>query len=242
VATATPLLIVLFPQKDVREAQVDLIEYPEPMAVRNTSLCVAWRRCRKEPQSPVAWEEFLACARAKLWRVAARTAERCGMRNPAEIDDIFQEICIKISSISPALPEYVLNDDSSAEAYLTVVAANAGRDLLRAHFAGKRGARVTDNIDGHLHTLFGATDEALRRDVLLSQLEEHLEGDHRDQTVFWLYYRQGFTAKEIAQVPTFGLTQKGVESLLGRMTSSLREKVGRGAGSRSRVEKETDRT
>ena len=47
----------------------------------------------------------------------------------------------------------------------------------------------------------------------------------RDRTAFWLYYRQGFTAKEIAGMPAMNLTVKGVESLLFRLTAVLRARL-----------------
>jgi len=43
--------------------------------------------------------------------------------------------------------------------------------------------------------------------------------------VFWLYYRAGFTASAIASLPTVGLTTKGVESLIFRLTRIVRENL-----------------
>jgi RNA polymerase sigma-70 factor (ECF subfamily) len=48
----------------------------------------------------------------------------------------------------------------------------------------------------------------------------------RDRVMFWLYYRQGYTAEEIARLPAIGLTAKGVESALRRVTVWLRAQVG----------------
>jgi RNA polymerase sigma-70 factor, ECF subfamily len=47
----------------------------------------------------------------------------------------------------------------------------------------------------------------------------------RDRIVFWLYYRQGYTAGEIAGLPAVALTVKGVESLLYRLTAALRAQL-----------------
>jgi RNA polymerase sigma-70 factor (ECF subfamily) len=49
----------------------------------------------------------------------------------------------------------------------------------------------------------------------------------RDRALFWLYYRQGYTAEEIARLPSAGLTAKGVESALRRVTVWLRGEVER---------------
>jgi RNA polymerase sigma-70 factor, ECF subfamily len=40
----------------------------------------------------------------------------------------------------------------------------------------------------------------------------------RDYAIFWLYYRQGLTAKAISQLPDITLGTKGVESTLLRLT------------------------
>jgi RNA polymerase sigma-70 factor (ECF subfamily) len=40
----------------------------------------------------------------------------------------------------------------------------------------------------------------------------------RDYAIFWLYYRQGLTAKAISQLPGIALGTKGVESTLLRLT------------------------
>jgi len=49
----------------------------------------------------------------------------------------------------------------------------------------------------------------------------------RDRTIFWLYYRQGLTAKEIGALPSIGLSLKGVESTLHRLTQLVREHLAR---------------
>ena len=43
--------------------------------------------------------------------------------------------------------------------------------------------------------------------------------------LFWLYYRQGFTAEEIAALPAAGLSAKGVESALRRIAGWLRDRI-----------------
>jgi RNA polymerase sigma-70 factor (ECF subfamily) len=67
--------------------------------------------------------------------------------------------------------------------------------------------------------------------LLLGKIEEVLEevtegsNAERDRMVFWLYYRQGLTASAIAAIPALNLTQKGIESLLSRVTGSLRKQL-----------------
>jgi DNA-directed RNA polymerase specialized sigma24 family protein len=72
----------------------------------------------------------------------------------------------------------------------------------------------------------------MRRSVLLSELDRKLRSapdvfGERDRALFWLYYLQGLTAEEIARLPVVGLTAKGVESVLRRVTRWLREEIER---------------
>lgn len=43
--------------------------------------------------------------------------------------------------------------------------------------------------------------------------------------IFWLYFRQGMSAKEIASLPTIGLGAKGVGSVIERLKHAIREQI-----------------
>jgi hypothetical protein len=55
----------------------------------------------------------------------------------------------------------------------------------------------------------------------------------RDIAIFWFYYRWGLTAKEISEILSMGLTVKGVESVLLRLTRLVRSKLGGSYGTAS---------
>jgi DNA-directed RNA polymerase specialized sigma24 family protein len=85
----------------------------------------------------------------------------------------------------------------------------------------------------------------MRRSVLLSELDGMLRSapeaiGERDRSLFWLYYLQGLTAEEIARLPVAGLTAKGVESVLRRVTRWLREEIA-GSGPVDRSESGQER-
>jgi hypothetical protein len=48
--------------------------------------------------------------------------------------------------------------------------------------------------------------------------------------IFWFFYEQGYTAKEIAMLPNIGLTVKGVEAVLLRLGRYLRGNWGSDIG------------
>lgn len=43
--------------------------------------------------------------------------------------------------------------------------------------------------------------------------------------IFWLYFRQGMSTKEIASLPAIGLSAKGVGSVIERLKRSIREHI-----------------
>src|SRR5438270_390673 len=76
----------------------------------------------------------------------------------------------------------------------------------------------------------------LERRILLRDIDAYLKSRAseptfvRDYTIFWLYYREGMTAKAIAGVPSIGLTVKGVESTLLRLTRLVRNRFDQRSG------------
>jgi len=76
-----------------------------------------------------------------------------------------------------------------------------------------------------------STLNPVERAVLIEQIDRKLTAVvppdelQRARTVFWLYYRSGFTASAIASFPALDLTTKGVESMLFRLTRLVRESV-----------------
>jgi DNA-binding transcriptional regulator LsrR (DeoR family) len=43
--------------------------------------------------------------------------------------------------------------------------------------------------------------------------------------IFWLYFRQGMSTKEIASMPAIGLSTKGVGSVIERLKQCIREQI-----------------
>jgi len=71
----------------------------------------------------------------------------------------------------------------------------------------------------------------MERAVLLQEITRHLEvcvagpDQERNRQIFWLHYRAGLSARSIAELPGIGLTTKGVESILMRVTKELRQRM-----------------
>ena len=157
--------------------------------------------------------------------MAYRVACEWGISNASETDDILQESFLKIGARQGELLRRLpLDDETAALAYLKVTTANCARDYLRAKYAEKRGQDVTVGADSKIEELVAGLDSiSLDKQILLQQIDRALVAPPRDRSIFWMYYRRGFTAREIAAIPEFGLTQKGVESLLLRHSSAVRK-------------------
>jgi RNA polymerase sigma-70 factor (ECF subfamily) len=182
------------------------------------------RKCLQKPRAE-EWAELIRRLQPILARVAYRVACEWGVANASETDDILQESFLKIGAHDGQLLRRLpLDDVASALAYLKVTTANCARDYLRAKYADKRGQDVTVQVDARIDELLPGMDSAsLDRNILFQQIDQALDASSRDRSIFWMYYRQGFTAHEIAAIPEFGLTQKGVESLLFRHSGMVRK-------------------
>jgi RNA polymerase sigma-70 factor (ECF subfamily) len=61
--------------------------------------------------------------------------------------------------------------------------------------------------------------------LLLRDIDDFLKKppvSERDRQIFWLYYRQGMSAKEIAALSSLSLSVKGVESVIVRLNQLIR--------------------
>ena len=134
-------------------------------------------------------------------------------------------------------------------AFLKVVTANVANDYFKRSRAGKRGGNlVIETLEDAERTgaaVGPSSPASVERAVLLQEVDACLcavapaETLERDRTIFWLYYRQGLTAREIVDLPSINLSLKGVESTLHRLTQLVRTHLvescrGSGSGGKAR--------
>jgi len=188
------------------------------------------------PGSTQAWEEFMRRYHQVLTAAAVRVANRWGQRSPGETDDIVQEIYLRLcadrgrilTSFQESRPEAVFG-------YLKVVATNLARDCYRKRSAAKRSAGLTASLDEIPDVAAPGNDT--ERAFTLAEIDELLirntqtDTGTRDRAIFRMYYRQGMTAQAIADTPGAGLTAKGVEGVLHRVTTAIRRSITRAQGS-----------
>lgn len=183
-----------------------------------------------------AWEEFVQHFHTLIASVVLRTARRCGSNSPALFDDLIQETYLKIyadrhrilGEFSPAHPDAFYG-------YVKVIAANVVYDHFRSKYAQKRGQRQPetsiDDVSAPVSSENQTEAMGIHKEILLVEIDRALcatlsEADRkRDRAIFWLYYRYGLTATAIADLPSVGLTVKGVESVIHRLTTLVRNRL-----------------
>lgn len=180
--------------------------------------------CLDSPDGQL-WELLVRRLQPVFARVVYRVARSMGAPQASDVDDVVQECFMKLEGArSRAEKSAGFECPAAALGYIKVLAANTARDHFRKRGAEKRGIAQTAALDGRLDEIAGPNGPNLDRQVLMRQIDGLLR-DASQRTIFWLYYRQGFSAKEIAHLPGIQLSAKGVESLLRRLVGEIREQL-----------------
>jgi RNA polymerase sigma-70 factor (ECF subfamily) len=183
-----------------------------------------------------AWQEFVSRFRRGVSLSIIRTAHQWGAVPHQVVDDLVQETYLKLcADRCRALREFAAHHPEAIVGYIKTVAVNVAHDHFKSLRSQKRGSGETaqpieDEEPKAESGSFGGQD-AMEQEVLLKEIHRCLEtcsegpDQERDRLIFWLYYQQGMSAKAIAGLPTIGLTAKGVESAIFRLTRLVRERV-----------------
>lgn len=191
------------------------------------------------------WAEFVRRFQPQIALAVLRAAREWGVTSPARIEDFVQDVFVKLCADDyRLLHRFVPREPESIIGYLRLIATNLTRDQLRAEKAKKRGgtapvvAEIDAIADSHVPTVQSRVEQMdwaiqMREidDALIASIPEKLT--ERDRSIFWLYFRQGFSARDISAVASFGLTVKGVESSIHRTTRELRARLGSSASGRA---------
>ena len=179
------------------------------------------------------WTEFIRRSQPMIAGVIVKVMRSWRTHCTALVDDLVQETYLKLCANDfKALREFVCEHENALHGFLKVVASHVVHDHFRSSYSQKRGSGKEDKeLEEVSFRTSGASGSAERieRKILFQEISECLEtraaGPNfpRDYAIFWLYYVQGYTAKAIARLPNIGLTVKGVESTLLRLTRLVRE-------------------
>jgi RNA polymerase sigma-70 factor, ECF subfamily len=178
-----------------------------------------------ESGSEAAWTAFVKRFQPLIASSVARVVRRNGHLTPELIDDLIQETYLRLCKDNcRTLRDFQAQHDEAIFGYIKVIATSVALDHFRARATQKRRGEVED--DG-TNLQASTPSSTIEQTMLLKELDQQLASTEteRDRTIFWLYYRQGYTARDIAAIPQLGLTQKGVESCIYRLTQLLRSAV-----------------
>ena len=193
-------------------------------------------RACAESNDAASWEEFVSRFHRPISLSIIRTAYQWNQVSQHVVDDLVQETYLKLCADQcRLLYAFAQQHPEAIDGYIKMIATNVARDHFKAHHSQKRGAGQNQESVSDVELRAGPNSlgsaETIERQILLKQIDDCLtncaEGPdvERDRTIFWLYYQQGMSAKARAALPTVGLTAKGVESAILRLTRLVREQI-----------------
>jgi RNA polymerase sigma-70 factor (ECF subfamily) len=175
------------------------------------------------------WRDFVHRTQPLIASVIINTMRRWTNPAPTLVDDLIQETYVKLFANDRKALRSIKNEyENTIFGYLRVVASNVVRDHFRQPKNKADEIELSDAVlppgsDGHEQLEFAHKKEQVQE--ILKTLSSS-ETYQRDAAIFWFFYEQGYTAKEISLLPAVALTVKGVEAVLFRLTRYIRERLG----------------
>ena len=193
-------------------------------------------RACAESHDGAAWQEFVSRFHRPVSLSIIRTARQWGALPQQVVDDLVQETYLKLcANRCRLLRDFATQHPEAVAGYIKTIAINVARDHFKAAHSKKRGSggtsQMPENAEPFAENGSLGSKDAIERELLLKEIDHCLEGclagpdQQRDRLIFWLYYQQGLSARAIAALPTIGLTAKGVESAIFRLTLMVRERM-----------------
>jgi len=185
-----------------------------------------------------AWAEFIRRFHPLIVRIVLRVAHQWGEHSPQVVDDLVQDTYLKLcAERASLLQSFEPAHKDAIYGYVKVFTANLVRDRFKARRSVKRGgstvhASIEDDDPAPGTRESSSAVALIERDILIQQVGACLKtvcsgpSSERDSRIFWLYYRAGLPASAIAALPTIGLSTKGVETTILRLTRQIRERLG----------------
>jgi RNA polymerase sigma-70 factor, ECF subfamily len=196
---------------------------------------------RSEDQA--AWLEFVRRFQRLIATVVVRTARQWGETSPAILDELVQDTYLKLcADRCRLLRKFEFRQPNAIYGYLKVVTTNVVHDHFKGAHAAKRGSgEAPQSIEAIGSRRVGSSllspssQAGIERTILIEQIDQQLRTAvtakdlTRSRLVFWLHYRAGMSPSAIAGIPQIGLTTKGVESMLLRLTRLVRAALSKDA-------------
>src|SRR5262245_29094769 len=182
------------------------------------------------------WEEFVSRVGRPIALTIMRTASLWGDASRSVVEDLVQVTYMKLwEDGRRLLREFAIRHPEAILGYLKKTAANAAHDYFKHRHSQSAGGDQlhvsTWDVDPEAGREIHGSQERIGFEVILGEIDERLKqvlsgpDRERDRMIFWLYFRQGMSTKEIASLPTIALSAKGVGSVLERVKQCIREQI-----------------
>jgi RNA polymerase sigma-70 factor (ECF subfamily) len=187
------------------------------------------------PLDDEAWEEFVSRVGRPISLTILRTVRLWEKPSRSRLDDLVQETYLKLWEARCRLRDFAIQHPNAILGYIKITAANTTHDYfkhLHSQSAGGDKPHVsTSDVAPEPGNEVHGSEERIAFGIFLKEIDEHLKhrltgpDQERDRMIFWLYFRQGMSTKEIASLPTIGLSAKGVGSVIERLNYCIREQI-----------------
>jgi RNA polymerase sigma-70 factor (ECF subfamily) len=188
------------------------------------------------PCDDEAWEEFVYRVGKPISLMITRTASLWGRPSRSLVEDLIQVTYLKLwEGGRKLLRDFAIERPEAILGYLRRTAANATHDYFKhGHSQSSGGGQPhvsVSDFEPQAGNQVHGSQEKIAFGVFLSEIDEHLKrsltgpDQERDRMIFWLYFRQGMSTKEIASLPTIGLSAKGIGSVIERLKYGIRDHI-----------------
>ena len=183
-----------------------------------------------------AWEEFVSRVGKPIGLMIMRTASLWGRPSRSVVEDLIQVTYLKLwQGGRNLLRDFAIQRPEAILGYVKKTAANATHDYFKhGHSQSSGGAQEhlsMSDVDPEAGKEAHGSQDKIAFGIFLNQIDQHLKcclagpDQERDRMIFWLYFRQGMSTKEIASLPAIGLGAKGVGSVIVRLKHSIRDRI-----------------
>ena len=188
------------------------------------------------PCDDEAWREFVSRVGRPISLTIMRTASLWGEPSRTQVEDLVQATYLKLwEDGCRLLRDFAIQHPEAILGYLKKTAANAAHDYYKHGHSqscgGDKPHFSTSDVDPEAGREVYGSQEKIAFGAFLNEIDEHLKrgltgpDQERDRTIFWLYFRQGMSTKEIASLPNMELCAKGVGSVIERLKHCVREQI-----------------
>lgn len=185
-----------------------------------------------ESTADSAWLEFVQRFDPLITCIVRRTCREWPGTSPDVVDDLIQETYLKLCANNfSLLVNFQSRHANAFPGCIKTIATNVVYDYFRSAHAFKRDIAKNVDLDhaiNHLHEGDGE-EKWLDNKILMDQIDVLLQqrdagsAKENDRQIFWLYYRDGLTAKAIAMSFGKGMTTKSVEGIIARLTKFVKK-------------------